>query len=523
MERRFIPFAAKVVPVGKINSEFTLCKTYICALGKNRNFSHIGKDAAEKAQSSLYNIPVIGHIYKGDDGKMHMGSHDRELAKDDNGNYYFKSLCVPYGVVPQQGGIRYEDIVEPNGDVKTYIVGQCILWTGRYPELEETIYSEDGTMFAQSMEINVDKYEPLEEDKNYTNILEYEYSALCLLGKSDNPEYDVTPCFPSARVDAYELDDTGSEFVELFSKMKESLSECFSKNSGKEEEVKMENEETKVMAAEEPVVETCACGDKKEDDMACGDKKEDDMACGDKKEDDMACGDSKKEEDMGCGGCGDKEEKEECGKCGDEDKKKCELEESKVENTFGVRDIFEALRKVMPCSEDVWYEVCDFDEKFVYVERCIWKECGCEEQHGRFEFTYDKEAKVATLNGDFVEMFVHWLTADEEAALNAMRANYSELVDYKNTREKLDYEAEIDEAIKEFSDLSSNEEFQKISENRYSFKTVEDLKNACYIIRGKFSLIAPAHKAASEVTVPIANTTKPLTARERLHEQYGKR
>lgn len=259
MERKTIFFNAKVEPVKPVNEEFTLCKVYVCALDKNRNFSNISKEAADDAQPTLYNCPVIGHLIVDDQGNYHMGGHDMVVEQDKDGTWRFKSLCVPYGVIPQQDNVHYEDIEEPNGrGVKTYIVADCILWTGRFPELKEAIYSDE-CWFGQSMEIGVKEYTPLEEDPNYTNILKYSYSALCLLGKSDDPEHQVEPCFPSSSCQPYEFALHDETFAEMAAQLKTELSSCFT-NTEKggedmpEKEIKMgelSNETVELMSADE--------------------------------------------------------------------------------------------------------------------------------------------------------------------------------------------------------------------------------------------------------------------------------
>ena len=227
MNRMMISFESKLDPVKVLNKEFTLCKCYVLALEKNRNFSYIGENAVKRAMPTLSNIPVIGHLYEDEDGNILMGGHDIILDKDENDNYIFKSLCVPYGVVPETNNVHFEEIEEPNGrGKKKYLVSDVILWTGRYPELAKAIYN-DKTLFNQSMEINVTDYAPLDEDKNYTNILDFSYSALCLLGKSDDPSKNKEPCFPLSRVDKYTIDD---KFTELMEQLKHDLASCFGKD-----------------------------------------------------------------------------------------------------------------------------------------------------------------------------------------------------------------------------------------------------------------------------------------------------
>ena len=90
-----VEFAAKIKPIKPINEQFTLCKVYVLALGKNRNGSVITKEAADDALPTIFNIPIVGHLYADSDGELHMGGHDITLEKDVNGEYKFVQLTVP--------------------------------------------------------------------------------------------------------------------------------------------------------------------------------------------------------------------------------------------------------------------------------------------------------------------------------------------------------------------------------------------------------------------------------------------
>ena len=50
------------------------------------------------------------------------------------------------------------------------------------------------------MEVDCKEYRPLESDSNYIEVLDFEFSALWLLYKSDDRDENVTPCFISADV-----------------------------------------------------------------------------------------------------------------------------------------------------------------------------------------------------------------------------------------------------------------------------------------------------------------------------------
>lgn len=250
-ERTKIEFSAPVIPQKPVNDEFTLVKIYVHGLGKNRNFTYFGRENTDRCLATLPYVPVVGHIreYEDEDGNVHhwMGGHDGEI---DWGRFVWKDLTVPYGVV-MPDTFTYEDVVEYSETV-TYLVANAILWTGRYPELKDCIYSDEN-WFAQSMEVSVKDYRPLSEDEHYTEILDWNYSGLCLLGKADsgstngqtNPKHDTKPCFISAHVEpVYSLDD--KVFSDLYSEMKKDLENInFAVDSGKEEDEMDENTNVK--------------------------------------------------------------------------------------------------------------------------------------------------------------------------------------------------------------------------------------------------------------------------------------
>lgn len=217
---------ARIKPILRVNDEFALVKIYAHGIGKNRNYSYISHAVAEEATPTLNYIPVIGHLIPkyDEDGNTigyYMGSHDVEIDWD---TWTIKSLTVPYGVVIEDSADW--EMVDEYGTMVEYRTVYAYLWIGRYPELAEAIYDEDGVWFNQSMEINVsdDGIRPLEEDSNYMEILKMSYSALCLLGKSDNKDEHSEPCFISSKVYPVDYSLNKAEFSQMMNEMKESLS-----------------------------------------------------------------------------------------------------------------------------------------------------------------------------------------------------------------------------------------------------------------------------------------------------------
>ena len=254
-----LKFKAKVTPIEKINDEFTLCKCYVQGVGKNRNFSYMSKENIQRCLPTLSYAPVVGHLIDKLDedgnptGEKYMGGHDYYIDDDWN----LKSACVPYGVV-KADSFDFETVKEYEDEIETeYLTAEVVLWTGRYPELMEAIYSDD-FYFNESMEISVSEYRPYEEDSNYTELTDFTYSALCLLGKADDktsPEH-TEPCFVESKVIPVQYSLEREDFSKVMGELKNELAFYFNKDKidGKEDEV-VENEKEEVIETVEEVNE----------------------------------------------------------------------------------------------------------------------------------------------------------------------------------------------------------------------------------------------------------------------------
>lgn len=232
----------------QINDQFSLFKCWVAGVGKNRNMSYIGEDVMNKALPTLNYAPVVGHLIKGEDGKYRLGSHDATIDME---TWEIVPLTVPVGVV-KADTYGYETVNEYGTDVK-YCTAEVILWTGRYPELFDCQYSDE-VFCAESMEIEVSQHRPLDSDSNYVEILDFVFSALCLLGKSDDKELNNEPCFISSRLEP--INFNADEFTIKFNELKEEIQKCFSKEEGEtmednKELMSAETEDAEVVAETE--------------------------------------------------------------------------------------------------------------------------------------------------------------------------------------------------------------------------------------------------------------------------------
>lgn len=174
--------------------------------------------------------------------------------------------------------------------------------------------------------------------------------------------------------------------------------------------------------------------------------------------------------------------------------------------------------------QEIYSFLCDFDDEYVYVERDYYDAASCETKKCRAKYSFNEADEKAEIVSEYEEMFVKWLTKEEKSAIDEMRSNYELLVQYKEAKEEESRMAKYDEALEEFADLSGNEEFDSVKENKLSYASIEDLKNACYLIRGKYSLFSNQKKTNVVISVPIGCAhTETKTLRDKLHEEYGNR
>ena len=252
MEKFNLNNVSKFEFIKPVNKEFSLFKCWVAGVGKNRNMSYISKERMDAALPTLSYAPVVGHLIKNEDGTYRLGSHDAEFDME---TWEFVPLTVPVGVVIADS-FSYETVNEYGTDVD-YLTANLILWTGRYPELFDCKYSDE-IFCAQSMELAVNQYRILEEDSNYTELLDFSFSALCLLGKSDNPELNNAPCFISSRLEP--INFSSNDFVAKFNELKEAVKECFdTEEEGEvnvaENTINVEEQEFEEVNAEETTVE----------------------------------------------------------------------------------------------------------------------------------------------------------------------------------------------------------------------------------------------------------------------------
>lgn len=501
-------FKAKVKPIKPVNEEMTLCKCFILALGKNNNKSNISKDAADDALPTLFGIPVVGHIYVDEDGVPHMGAHDMKIVKNDKGKYVFKMITVPYGFVPPQDNVHYEEVTEKDGTVNTYLVADIILWTGRYPELLETKY-DDEIYFHQSMEIKTLESKTVD---GYTDILKYRYRALCLLGKDDDEDFNQSPCFPSARVEAYcfSLDD--EKLDELFEEFRNKIGECYGNNRSFEEggkeamELEKINEILKEFNIEKPEDLPFAITEDMTEERLREMITEMQKPEGTFSENGEGSEDGKTE---GEGEPAVEPQAEGSEPAVEPVEPAQEPAEGGADNNFGLTanaksEKLRTMAKALGDKSSDCY-LMDYDDEFVYVEFCTYG-CTCNRNVYRIAYTESNTEYAFDLNSK-VEVFVAWLTAEEIAARDKKEEEYKGLVEFKENQLKENKEREYAGVISEFSDLSDIDEYKTVVGEALNFESADALREKLFAVRGRYGKFK-TKTSVDDVRIPIEHKGK---------------
>lgn len=482
-----LPFS-KIVPVRPVNKEFTLTKVYVCSPGKNRNMSYIAQEELDAAAPTLSYIPVVGHLIEDvdDDGNVtghHFGGHDCELTADG----HIRMLTVPFGVVTTDAP-EYETVTEW-GKEKTYQTAYAVLWTGRYPELKDAIYSEN-VWFGQSMEINFENFEILDEDSNYMSLHGLSYSALCILGKSDDPSKHVEPCFPSARIEPVKFDLNGEQFCQTMAEMRERLSSCFENTASKEGgKTKLNQDKINEILANAGVSVDAI-------DFEITDEMTEDQLL-------AALEDYKVRmaaQDPADGA--DPADPEPAGNdpepAGNEPAQS--FSATMNQKREALRNALEHVYTYNPdgsVQSEVDYWVEDFDDTHVFVERDYWTASDYQCTYGRFPYSFDDAAKTASITGEFEEMVKMWLTKAEAAKVETDRTELETLRQFKKDADDAAFNAQVESVCAEFDDLASLEEFASIKAKAAEFASLDDLKLQLFALRGMQAKPAPKKPSAA--------------------------
>lgn len=507
-EKLLVEFAAKVTPVKPINDEMTLCKCFVMALGKNNNKSNISKKAVEKALPTLFNIPVKGHLYINDDDELCMGGHDKILVKTDDG-YVLQRLTVPYGVVPYQDNVHFEEVEEPDGTKKEYLVADVILWTGQFPELLDAKYNDE-IYFNQSMEIKCTK---TTKKDGIMNIEAFKFSALCLLGKSDDPNKNNDPCFKMSVIEPYKF-SLNKNWENLFEEFKNKLEESYATYSfekgGKKvmdtEKINSILAEFNLDSVEKLPFEITAEMTEEELRTKLAEEISDNQLGKDTTENDFSqevVPESNNEETVPATAEGVVGEHVEGTLKTEEESPEFSLLHSEKRDRIwnSVRDMSDFNIRG---SKDFW--MIDYDDTYVYVGYCVVADGKTDRGHVRLKYS-EVDSQIVVDTTEMEEVHCQWLTSAEIKNLQEKEVEYARLVEYESNKIKEERNNSFSKVISEFSDLSEIDEYKVVVGSALEFADEEALREKLFALRGKYMKAAPK-KSLDAIAIGISKEVK---------------
>ena len=454
----------------KVNEEFVKCTIAVNSYDQIANGTKFRKEAIEKALPTLNYAPVIGY-FKSDEGDF--SGHGIEYKITDNG---FEEVVrtIPFGVVIKDS-YRWEMLTKDNGEKEEYVVADCYLW-GRYKDAVDVVKDN---LCNQSMEVNVQGYDS--STKDYFDITEFTYSALCILGS------DVTPAFNLAKIrtsDKFSKED----FKACYSEMTEALDKFlnFEERGGDENMAKKR---------------ICSkCETEIEFDKEFNENEE------------FVC--------------------DECSKAEFSKKKTFEL---------SFDEIREKLRSAVK-TEDSWcWVVQTFEDYFIYEEEKYNEDYSSK----LYKQSYSIEENEVKLFDDKTEVFSRYLTqeemkkldgeraefektitdlksnfVDKETELEGIKADYSsleaeikELREYKSNIEFESHKIEVDTALEVYSELETVDGYSELTKDKYSCDLetlIKEIKVFAFDNGITLGKKAKKNFTKESVKIPVVNKEKEI-------------
>lgn len=475
-------------------------KVRVCHTLLNRNGSYISEDSMKAAMPSLKYSPLLANIHQLDDGTWDFHSHDYHIEKDEDGNEN-----VIYDEKQVGTFTADEPYLEYDKDMdKTYVVARVVI-PESYTRCADIIREKNGTKVSCELIIYECSYNAKEK---YLQLDNFEFAGCTCLGS----EKDGTPIGEGMLGSKITLEDFSEEnnslikfnekMVELQARLEKLETACFdnkknnskeggNKNLNKFEELCQKYEKTVnditfdyENMSDDELVEAFAKAFDETDSTNDGSEGADTPSGSETTTDGNEEGDNNPtEKNPDESEKGDTTEDETPFIDDDESKKKVNNSENTVEYSFtkngeikkfavSLQDKIYAIQDLVNATyaetDNTYYGVTVYDD---YVIMCDW-------WSGRYyKQTYDSKDDNYSLTGDRVEVYVEFVTADEQKEIESMRSNYAELKAFKENVEKNELHSKKESLLadEKYSVLSDNEEFTELKKNmdNYSLDYLE--------------------------------------------------
>lgn len=481
-------------------------KVRVCHTLLNRNGSYISEDSMKAAMPSLKYSPLLANIHQLDDGTWDFHSHDYHIEKDEDG-----TENVIYDEKQVGTFTADEPYLEYDKDMdKTYVVARVAI-PESYTRCADIIREKNGTKVSCELIIYECSYNAKEK---YLQLDNFEFAGCTCLGS----EKDGTPIGEGMLGSKITLEDFSEEnnslikfnekMVELQARLEKLETACFdnkknnskeggNKNLNKFEELCQKYEKTVdditfdyENMSDDELVEAFAKAFDETDSTDDGSEGVDTPSGSETTADGNEEGENNPtEQNPDESEKGDATEDETPLIDDDEPKKKVNNSENTVEYSFikngkikkfavSLQDKIYAIQDLVNATyaetDNTYYGVTVYDD---YVIMCDW-------WSGRYyKQTYDSKDDNYSLIGDRVEVYVEFVTADEQKEIESMRSSYAELKAFKENVEKNELHSKKESLLadKKYSVLSDNEEFTELKKNMDNY-SLDDLETKAKVI-----------------------------------------
>ena len=397
-----------------------------CHCGINRNNSKITEKVMKKAFPTFSNKPILAEIVDDENGEKDFGSHAFVVEHDDDGNKFTRYIEKPVGIIPESNEIHLEYDEEQD---KTYTVVNGYIFNYYGNETADIIKRKNGTKVSVELEI----YDMSWSGKDKVLVInDFSFAGITLLGESVG-EGMIGSRLDIADFSKKEIYDYSNQLIEMQERLKKLESACFNDindNQGKEE-TRVENKDNfEEVTDTEEVTET---EETTEEEVTVTENESEETV------------DETSEEEFESDVEDDKE---------DEDTTIAENESANtVEYSFtnnGVTKKFAVSlqEKIYAIQDLVNATYAEVDNTYygvaVYEDYVIMQDWW---DNRYFKQSYEDENDNYSLIGDRVEVYVEYVTADEQSELESMRADYASLKEFKETVEKNELHSKKEEII----------------------------------------------------------------------------
>lgn len=492
------------------SDRFIKCRARVCHDGICPKKYKIDLSTMEKAQPTIYNIPILAHVIDGEDG-FKFGGHDMTLIDDEMHEGEIRCFYeeTPIGVVPENCNYQIEEFKGRN-----YVCVDFYIWRG-YSNYAEDIIELLKTI-KLSMEINVLRYE-YNSTEDFITVLEYEYTGLTLLGN----EYSTGMADAQATVVNFSLTEEAKNLMlTMMQELKNVLTFCNTENNkeGGSNSMDMENLSNDTALAEEGEVIIFETAGAVGEVNTVGEEGVAMTAEPQTAEVSPEVPEPVTEEEF------------------IEEAENSESNASETQEEAPITEIlsFEEIRnRISEMLREEQRSVAQEDRRYFWIVTMFSNYFIYSENDTRFfKRGYSAEGAVITLEDNAEEVFPQFLTSAEINALTALKENFAKaqeeletLRDYKTkfdliTAEK--FKADKEEVFARFEPLlKSMEEFEQLKTDE-TFTNIQDIENACFTLLGKksanFALTQPVAGSDNNNSIVKFNLTGDKSSSE---DAYG--